>query len=203
MKNVMERHRKRCEEMQFAGMIWWLILWYATDEGRREVPAEHQWLSCELAAALIESSTKEQVRYSWRYDHAGNVCLHQWDVWPKEMNRLLQSAPMRKGSTAEKRLQLLMRRFVTQWFVHGHGEKDYSSELTWFHESNTPRQITRARFIPSKEMYDKADACMCESKGRYTAQFWCVLPGWIRDIATLMRPHIERDVAYIKQHYSW
>ena len=198
MVDALEQHRKNSEEMELAGMIWWLILWHASDEGKLEIPSEQQWLSCELVAVLFEMLTGVELWFSWRHNIAGSECQHEWNEWPDELNEMLRMIKEGDGSVYGN-MPILLKRFVRYEFNSQHDEKDFVSELKLFHEDHTPRPIGRSRFVPCSEIYTQAVGGLL----RFTSAHHSDVCEWCRKIGMLMRKYIERDVAYIKAHYSW
>ena len=208
MSDILEQHRKKYEEMRLAAMIWWLILWYASNEGELEIPSEHEWLICELAATLIEEATAKQFWYSWQHDDANHECTQEWDVWPDRLNteldRCAQYNPMKfDGWDFDSRLRKYLKQFVQQTFQCAHSEKWFISRLRWFHEEYSTTQVTinraRARFTPHYEMYRRA----IDELPRHTFEQYEDACEWCRRLGIIMRKYIERDIAYIKAHYSW
>ena len=153
--------------MRLAAMVWWLILWYASDEGELEIPSEHEWLTCELIATLVEEATEEKFWYSWRHNGSGREHHHQWNEWPNvlngEMDRCDKYHRTRfDGWNLESRFRKWLKRFVWQSFQSDSGEKGYVSELKLFHIHNTPTSFGYSRFKPHREMYDKASSELFE-----------------------------------------
>lgn len=209
MSDVLERYRKECEEMQLAAMIWWLIIWYASDEGNPEVPSEQEWLSCELVATIAEEMTGEKFQYSWRHDEFGRERHQQWDVWPEYLNRVMERFPQypqyHPGATASKCKALdLLKRFVKYQFAFERDEKWYASELRTFHRGNTPTTFGCSRFVPHREMHNRALWYLTEHMAELGFDRIELVTDWLSRIGMqIMRPYVERDIAYIKKHYSW
>lgn len=207
-ENVLEEYRRECEEMRLAGMIWWLVLWYASDEGRLEIPSEQQWLACELVATLIEEVEDRKFYYSWRHDRTNREQVQEWDEWPSYVNAQLDKCRTRNpnafsDASVEGQMRDLLKRFVQYKFSSDHDEKDWMSELKIFHEQAMANSCRQSKIVPRRELYDKADKHLCSIKGQRSKEFWCALPSWCREIGVIMRPYIERDLAYIRKHYSW
>lgn len=197
--DALEKHIKNCKDMKLAGMVWWLILWFASDEGKLEIPSEQEWLTCELVAALIEESRGEKFHYSWRHDFDGSERDHPWNEWPEKLNAMAKMMPNRRGKSAEKNLRVLLKRFVAYQFQSAHDEKWYDSELKHFHANTTPTTAGSSRFVPYREMAQKSILFL----GTQGTDVYTGAMKWCEKIGTLMRPYIERDVAFIKSHYYW
>lgn len=213
MSDILERHRKECEDMKLAAMIWWLILWYASEEGKIEIPSEQEWLVCELVASLIEEATGEKFWYSWRYDEFERECDHQWNEWPEriniEINRCARHQHAKfNGSDPKSIVRGLLKRFVQQRFAYERSEKWYDSDLKVFHENATPTTYGRSTFKPHREMHNSALAFVSIYGMRLgldrVEPIVELITDWLARVGIcIMRPYIERDVAYIKKHYSW
>lgn len=204
MDDALDEYHKECGEMRLAAMIWWLILWYTSDEGRLEIPSEQQWLTCELVAALIEEVEGKKFYYSWRHDRTNKEQAQEWDEWPSYVNGQLDKCravnPNAFGATAiEGRLRDLIKRFARYKVERVHSEKDWMSELRIFHEQIAAKLCRRSTCIPDREMHTKAVGELL----RYTSAHHAEVCGWCREIGKIMRPYIERDVAFIKKHYAW
>lgn len=208
MSEELERQKKECEEMSLAAMVWWMMLWYASDEGKIELPSEQEWLSSELVATIIEEVTEEKFRYSWRHSEAGRVKIQQWNAWPEYLNRAVERKPRKLPYSFEPdhpkcRVLDLLRRFVKYHFVHADDKKWYGSALRSFHEENTPVTQGCSRFLPSREMYFRAMEYVSECIADLGFDRMESLTDWLRGIGIqIMRPCIRRDTTYIRAHKS-
>lgn len=204
MMDALEQHRKNCEEMKLAAMVWWLILWYASDEGTTKIPTQHEWLTSELVSTVFEELTGGRIWYSWQHNEDGEEQSHPWNEWPiwfnEEMVRCERYHRNKfDGFDTESRMRKLLKRFVYQLFQYDRSDKWYTSELVLFHENHKPFPSGRSQFKPHREMYEKAKSELFKQLPlRYEE-----VCEWCRKIGTLMRPYIERDIVYIKKHYSW
>jgi len=190
--------REQNKNMQLAAMLWWQIIWYASDEGRNEIPSQQEWLSCELVATIIETVTGTPVWFSWRHNEAGKEAPQQRG-WQHRLNQALGECAVSEVSIHWKRPLELLMRFV-QYEPYGGGE--YSSTLEAFHENNALHNTNRCTFIPHQETYRRAQQYLSQGSGLselecFHAQAIC------KNLAICMRPYINRDLAYIKKNYSW
>jgi hypothetical protein len=204
MVGILDDCKKKDAEMRLAAKIWWLILWYASDEGRLEVPSEQEWLTWELAASIIDEVSGEKFRYSWGYDADRHPRSQSWNEWPETLNDEMVECERHyyisfDKKTHEGRLRDLMRRFVWQDGKREGTETRYDSELKLFHEQSVRSVRRRPRFKPCGEMYVDAMGELFRLVPDHHAE----VSEWCRKIAKIMRPHVERDVAFIKKHYSW
>jgi hypothetical protein len=205
MSDALEQHRMNCEEMKLAGMIWWLILWHASCEGKLEIPLRQNWLSSELASAIIDDASRMKCFFLWEHDGEGNECVQDFGE-ESQLNDAMDECEKNhpyafNGSTIESEMRALLKRFVHYEFQSAQNEKDWISELRLFHENNTPRTMRQIVFTPNREMYERADMYLHTVQPSF--EWWAIVSEWYRKIARLMYPYIERDVAYIKSHYSW
>ncbi len=200
--DAIDLHKKECEEMKLAAMLWWLMIWHASGQGRAfRLPRESQWLSSELVAALQGDVTGDVYLYSWRHDASGDEHPHDWRDWPKDLNddldELERKFPHMFRSTIEGELRALMKRFVRYEF----DGPDSDSELNRFHMNCTELSSGRSTFAPQREIFEQADTYLHRTQPSF--EWWGIASEWCRTIGALMRPSIERDVVYIKKHYSW
>lgn len=190
---ALERERK---EMLLAAMVWCLAVWYASDEGKAEVPSQHEWLSSELVAALVEDGTGEKFWYSWRHDRFGKEHHYQWDEWPNGLNVALGMAIWEVEGSIDTLLLRLLGKFVQYRPQRDMDERWYDSELKLFIVSSMSIPQSRALFVPSRDMAAKSiQAIGAEGVALYAGAMSLCLR-----IGSLMRPYIKRDIAYIKKY---
>lgn len=198
MENRLAYIRKQDKEMQLAAMLWWQIIWYASDEGKREIPSQQEWLSCELVATIVETITGTPVWFSWNHNEKGKE-VPQQRGWQHRLNQALGACPVSEVSLHWKMPLELLMRFV-QYEPYGDGE--YSSMLEAFHETNAMHNTSRSTFIPHQATFqktqdyfgDKSDFSVWE---RMTLQRICA------ELGGRMKPYIDRDIAYVKKNYLW
>ncbi len=209
MSGALERHLRECNEMRLAGMIWWLILWYASDGGEVYIPSEQGWLSCELGATIVEEVTGEKQWYSWRHDEFDRECHHDWREWPEMVNAKLENCERHNhsafdGSKPKSMVLGLLKRFVRYRLEYGRSDMWYGSDLKVFHEHTTPIISGRSTFRPHREMYNRAMAYLRDHGSILGFDQVELLTDWIGRLGMMvMRPYVDRDVAYIKKNYQW
>lgn len=208
MNDPLRQRTQEWEEKRLAAMIWWLMLWYASDAGKLELPSEQEWLSCELVATIAEETTGEKFRYSWKHNESGRVKMQQWNAWPEYLNRVMESSSRCLPYSLEPDhprclVMNLLKRFAKYRFVHEHNEKRYESNLSLFHKESALVMKECSRFKPGREMYHEAIEYVDEQQ-KYCGFDRGELLLWLSKMSLLiMRPCINRDIQFIRAHYDW
>ena len=185
-------------DMQLAAMLWWLTIWYASDNGMDIVPSQQEWLSSELAAAIIKNVTGKEWWGSWRHDESGQV-VSQHRGWQLHLGQALDACDQQQGRPeVYKKLVGLLIQFV-RYRHQGNGE--YTSMLE-FYNNSALYNSARSTFIPHQETFRRAQQYISSMSGLcelecFHAQAIC------KNLAIDMRPYIKRDLAYIKKNYTW
>ncbi|OGM94079.1 hypothetical protein A2524_04125 [Candidatus Wolfebacteria bacterium RIFOXYD12_FULL_48_21] len=186
------------KDMQLAAMLWWQIIWYASHEGRSEIPSQQEWLSCELAAAIIDEISRKPHWVSWRHNEK-NMEIARSRGWQTRLTQALDACVLSDlGSNWIKPFKLLIQ-FVR--YEPGDGG-EYDSALRMFHEENVLRNPGHSTFIPHQETYRRARYHIDNESGLSPLERFHVTTA-CEVIGGCMRLYIERDLAYIKRNYTW
>lgn len=194
MGNGIKQYQNHDEDMRLAAMLWWQILWYASDKGRKKIPSEHDWLSSELVAAMVKATTGKQWWVSSRHDESGAIvlCVHGW--W-SQLGQALDNNVLPKKFGRWTRVFRLLAEFVRY-------DRSGNSQLELFHKNNVLHNTGCSTFIPHQETFRISEQHIKNASG---------LNGWNQIVygkacemlGEFMQPYIERDLAYIKKNYLW
>lgn len=194
MGSGIEQHQKQDKNMKLAAMLWWQILWYASDKGRKKIPSEQEWLSSELVAAMVKATTGKQWWVSSRHDESGTVVLFVHGWW-SQFGQVLDDYVLPKKFGRWTRVFRLLTEFVRC-------DRSGDSHLKLFHENNALHNPGCSTFIPHQETFRISEQYIKNASG---------LNGWdqivygkaCKMLGEHMQPYIERDLAYIKKNYLW
>ncbi len=183
------------DEVQQVVMVWWLMMWFASDEGEQKIPTQQEWLSCELAAALHEAATGEKFLFSWRHDEQGREHCWRECEWTHRLNHAMETCGTLHTIVG------LLKTFIRYESQLDHDESWHTSLLKDMYEGSAIYSATTSTFVPSRRMYEDARRHLeCHAINGISHENLlrlCALYG------QRMRPYVMRDLAYIKQHYFW
>lgn len=194
MEEEVEQYRERSEDMKLAAMLWWQILWHASGGGINRIPSEHGWLSCELIAAIVKMTTGKQWWVSPRHNEAGER-THYFRAWHYHQWQPLDDQASFKEFGRWARVLELLSEFVRY-------DRNGDSQLKRFHENNALHNIGCSTFIPHQEIL-RLSKQYIENESGLSLWDQIAYGKACEKLGECMQPFIERDIAHIRNNYSW
>lgn len=176
------------KKSQYQFNVFAVILYFASEMGKRRIPGIKEAIFYEFRNAIIEYLTGEAVSES--FDQ-----FPGFDHWQIRSNKIIENAFENFGGKINIEIKEVLLGILTLNFQSDHGEKWFDCSLYfWFsHSISKPPNSTFSLSVEFVERVKSKTIPMLDAKTIKHCEA----------IGVLMRKYLEEDVKYIQEHYHW
>ncbi len=168
--------------------ILYLLLYFASNMGRNELPERWQFLTSEILGGLSEFVLGEEFKYTYAYyqSHPGT---QEWGSWA---NKTLEKVLDSQNKKINPAFKPLFRKLLLFESKSDHGESWWDNELRYC------MMFGRKPIISSTWALTVPDAE--DVKTRIIPLFSAEILGQFKEIARFMEKYIKQDLEFLNRY---
>mgnify|MGYP001563846293 CR=1 FL=1 len=164
--------------------ILYLLLYLASDEGRKELPERWQFLTSEVAGGLVEYLTGQEFKAA--YAHSCGI-----EDWGSYVNREVEKALTEHGGKVAPELASVLKSMLHFDWHHDHGESWSDNQVRFIMLFGRGPMMHRTFALTVPDATDVKD--------RIIPLLGPAIMEPCRHIAELMKKYIEADLKHMSQ----
>ena len=162
--------------------VLYLLLYLASDEGRKELPERWQFLTSEVVGGLVEYLTGQELRATYAHSHG-------MEDWGSYVNRAVKSAIAEHGDKISLELASVLKSMLHFDWNHDHGESWSDNQVRFIMLFGRGPRMSRTFALTVPEAADVKDRII-PLLGPAIMEPCC-------QIAELMKKYIKQDLEFV------
>ncbi len=169
--------------------VLYLLLYLASDEGRKPLPERWQFLTSEVAGGLFEYLTGQEFKPTYSYF----LMPHGMENWGDYVNKTLKHLPVNYAGKISLKLILTLKRMLLFDWHHDHGESWDDNKIRFimlFGRGPIMSRTFHLTVCDAEEVKNKVIPVLSRKMLEECCQ-----------IAELMKKYIKQDLEFMYKHH--
>lgn len=171
--------------------ILYLLLYFASDEGRKPLPERWQFLTSEVTGGLFEYLTGEEFKNTYPYF----LMPHGMEDWGDYVNKALKHLPVNYAGKISLKLVLTLKHMLQFKWHHDHGESWDDNHVRFIMLFGRGPIMSRTFNLTVCDAVEVKDEIIPALPKRVLNE--------CRQIAELMKKYIKQDLEFMQKHHMF
>lgn len=168
--------------------ILYLLLYLASDEGRKPLPERWQFLTSEVVGGLFEYLTGQEFRPTYSYF----LLPHGMEDWGSYANREVEKVLDRHGDKISRELALVLKSMLHFEWSHDHGESWGDNPIRFMMLFGRGPVMSSTFYLTVPDAEEVRNTIIPALSERVL--------GECRQIAELMKKYVQKDLEFMDEH---
>lgn len=169
--------------------ILYLLLYLATDEGRKPLPERWQFLTSEVAGGLFEYLTGQEFRPTYSYF----LMPHGMEDWGSYVNREVERAFTEHEDKISHELASALKSMLHFEWSHDHGESWSDNPIRFMMLFGRGPIMSRTFHLTVPNAEEVKNTIIPALSERVLSE--------CRQIAELMKKYVQKDLEFMVEHH--
>lgn len=169
--------------------ILYLLLYLATDEGRKPLPERWQFLTSEVVGGLVEYLTGQELKDT--YPHF--FMPHGMEDWGDYINKSLKHLPVNYAGKISLKLILILKHMLQFSWHHDHGESWNDNQVRFIMLFGRGPIMSRTFHLTIPDAEEVKEKIIPALPSKMLEE--------CRQIAGFMKKYIKQDIEFMDKHH--